>query len=416
MKILGIVAEYNPFHYGHLYHLNRSKEIIKPDYVIAIMSGNFTQRGEPALFDKWTRTKMALKNGIDAIIELPISYACQSAELFALGAMQLLDACNIITHISFASESGSLDPIYKIARILANEPAIYKKHLRHFLNKGLSYPNARNNALAYFADDLNMTKKDLNHLLQSPNSILGIEYIKAIIRINSNIDPVTFARKDAQYHDSKLKGKISSATAIRNKLKTTQCHECVRSTLPKSSYDIMTEAISKGRGPVFLDDFEQLILGTLRTMTAKQISEIMDVVEGLENRIKRASQDYDTIDKILENTITRRYVGTRIQRILINTLIRVTTDRIKTFNESVGPRYIRILGFKKDSQILMNKLKRSANLPIITKSTHFQRSDDELLREMFLLDTLSTDLYVLGMKSPNYRQGGLDFKTPPVIL
>lgn len=416
MKVLGIIAEYNPFHYGHLYHLSRSREIVKPDYVIAIMSGNFTQRGEPALLDKWLRTQMALKNGIDIVIELPVSYACQSAELFALGGVQLLNSCNIITHMSFASEIGHIDPLYAIAKILVEEPDEYKNSLRDNLDIGHSYPTARNNALLTVAETLKMSKSALNTLLQSPNSILGIEYLKALIRTDSPIEPITFPRKASQYHDRNIKSNIASATAIRDELQSFGLSKRIEQVIPPICFEIMEDTISKNRGPVFIENLEQLILGTLRIMTPKQIASIMDVEEGLENRIKRCALDSSTITELLESVSTRRYVYTRIQRIFINTLLNNTTAKLKSYAQAGGPQYIRILGFRKDAQFLMGQLKKSAKLPIITKSAHFQREQNKLLKEMFMTDVLATDLYILGTHDPLYRVGGQDFKTPPIIV
>lgn len=416
MKVLGVIAEYNPFHYGHLYHLTHSRELIKPDYVIAVMSGNFTQRGEPALFDKWLRTEMALKNGIDIVIELPVSYACQSAELFALGGVQLLNSLNIITHMSFASELGSIDPLHKIAKILVDEPEEFRYSLRENLDRGHSYPTARNNALLTLANDMEISKDELNILLQSPNSILGIEYIKALIRTNSQIKPITFPRVTAQYHDHKICDSIASATAIRNELQKSGLTDNVRRTLPDICFKIMEDAICENRGPIFLKDFEQLILGTLRIMDIDQIRKIMDVEEGLENRIKKYGMDSTTIEELLENITTRRYVSTRVQRIFINILLNNTTDKIRAFTEAGGPQYIRVLGFRKDSLTLMRKLKKSANIPIITKSAHFERENSKLLRDMFTIDVLATDIYGLGAANPHYRIGGQDFKKSPIIV
>ena len=193
MKILGIIAEYNPFHNGHLYHLMESRRIVNPEYTIAIMSGNFTQRGEPALFDKWIRTEMALKNGVDVVVELPTVYACQTAELFAFGGVQLLNQYNVITHMSFGSEVGDIEPLYEIAKILVNEPIEYGHLLKAYLDKGYSYPLSRNNALLALVDmwDMDISKHDLNTLLSSPNSILGLEYIKSnanFVFVNVNKD------------------------------------------------------------------------------------------------------------------------------------------------------------------------------------------------------------------------------------
>ncbi|HHW69788.1 MAG TPA: nucleotidyltransferase [Clostridiales bacterium] len=418
MKVLGIIAEYNPFHNGHLYHLMESKRIINPEYVIAIMSGNFTQRGEPALFDKWIRTEMVLKNGVDIVIELPTVYACQTAELFAQGGIQLLNYCNVVTHMSFGSEIGNIEPLYDIAKILIDEPIEYRHLLNLYLDKGLSYPSARNNALLELKDiyNMNISKCQLNKLLTSPNSILGLEYIKALINTNSSIIPISFPRKAVEYHDRNIVGNIASASAIREKLKTSRSLNPIQQFIPKLSFYILEKNISKDMGPVFIDNLEQLILGTLRRIPSEELASIMDVEEGLENRIKRYAAEVSSLEELLNKIKTRRYVLTRIQRILINMLLDITTHKVKLYNKAGGPQYIRILGFQKRALPLMQELKDKAMVPIITKSAHYQRENNTLLKDMFLTDVLATNIYRLGIPNPIYRSGGVDFKKPPVII
>lgn len=418
MKILGIIAEYNPFHNGHLYHLMESRRIVNPEYTIAIMSGNFTQRGEPALFDKWIRTEMALKNGVDVVVELPTVYACQTAELFAFGGVQLLNQCNVITHMSFGSEVGDIEPLYEIAKILVNEPIEYSHLLKAYLDKGYSYPLSRNNALLALVDmwDMDISKHDLNTLLNSPNSILGLEYIKALIATNSTIKPMSFPRVSVGYNDKDIVGDMASATAIREMLKKSGLSSTVQCSMPKPSVYIIKEAISQNIGPVFMENLEQLILGTLRMMTTKEMTNIMDVEEGLENRIKRYAMGASTLDEFLKQVSTRRYTFTRIQRILINILLNNTTHKIKLYNKAGGPQYIRILGFQKRALPLMRELKAKAKIPIITKSAHYQRQDNRLLKDMFLTDVLATDIYRLAIPNPSHRGGSVDFKKSPIII
>src|SRR5690606_29562879 len=281
-----------------------------------------------------------------------------------------------------------------------------------------SYPSARNNALLELKDiyNMNISKCQLNKLLTSPNSILGLEYIKALINTNSSIIPISFPRKAVEYHDRNIVGNIASASAIREKLKTSRSLNPIQQFIPKLSFYILEKNISKDMGPVFIDNLEQLILGTLRRIPSEELASIMDVEEGLENRIKRYAAEVSSLEELLNKIKTRRYVLTRIQRILINMLLDITTHKVKLYNKAGGPQYIRILGFQKRALPLMQELKDKAMVPIITKSAHYQRENNTLLKDMFLTDVLATNIYRLGIPNPIYRSGGVDFKKPPVII
>ena len=217
MNICGIVAEYNPFHNGHVYHIEETKKITECDGIVAIMSGNFIQRGVPALFDKWTRTKMALKNGVDLVIELPSYYATSSAEYFAQGSVALLDGLGVVKNISFGSNTTDIDALKRIANVLYLEPENYKKLLQSELKRGVSYPIARSNALKNFLKKEYDAKYIADILLDS-NNILGIEYLKALLYSNSQIKPVVVERKGSTYNSTEVIDNICSATAIRELL------------------------------------------------------------------------------------------------------------------------------------------------------------------------------------------------------
>ena len=214
-KVLGIIAEYNPFHNGHLYHLQKSLHDTGSSYSIAVISGNFTQRGSTSLVDKWTKTEIALKNGIDLVIELPLLYSISSAENFAEGAIKIFDSLKVVDYISFGSESGDISTLNTVADILYKEPREYKNILSHELGKGLSFPKARENAMLMYLKDI----RKFSSVLSSPNNILGIEYLKALKKYKSNITPVTVERFDSSYNDTSYTGNIASSTAIRNIVK-----------------------------------------------------------------------------------------------------------------------------------------------------------------------------------------------------
>jgi len=420
IKILGIIAEYNPFHNGHLYHLQQSISRVNPDYVIVVMSGHFTQRGEATIVDKWARTAMALHSGVDLVLELPVIYACQTAELFAYGGVQLLNYTGIVTHISFGSETTRLDVLDAIASILATEPDEYKKQLKYHLGNGLSFPQARLRALSdYIANNKSLfpcTPEELNNIITGSNTILAIEYLKAIKKTNSSIKPIVIERVGSSYNEQELKGKFSSATAIRNQLLTTKSIKELEKALPPHSVEILKKSICEGRGPVTNQSLEQIILGNIRRSSPEEIKRWMDVEEGLENRIKEYGQSCSSLDEFLAGTKTKRYVYTRLQRILIHGLLGITTELVEEYKKSSGPCYLRILGFREKSSQLLSYLKSNAQVPIISKAADYFHHGSEPLNKMFELDVLATDLYSLGFPEQCQRRGGQDFTHPIVII
>jgi predicted nucleotidyltransferase len=413
MKVLGIIAEYNPFHNGHMYHLNRSLELINPDYTIAVMSGHFTQRGEAAVIDKWERAEMALRNGIDVVLELPASYSSQTAELFAYGGIQILNHTGLVTHVSFGSEIGQIEPLAEIARVLSEEPPSFKVLLKQYLNQGLSFPQARYKAVVQHASKrcaLNFSENQWEKIINSSNSILAIEYLKALYRTNSSIKPFTVPRIGASYNAQEITGEISSATAIRNELLGQRCWDKIAHTMPEISFKILKYAIDSGKGPVTNQALEQLLLGTIRRTPLHEIKSWMDVDEGLENRIKECAMQAATLEEFMMLTKTKRYVYTRLQRILIHALLGLTKEKINWFRSSGGPQYLRILGFSKRAMPLLKQLKKAAKVPIVTKAARYHhRLKTPVAREMFNIDVLATDLYSLGIPQAHYRRGNRDF-------
>ncbi|NLN41550.1 MAG: nucleotidyltransferase [Clostridiales bacterium] len=410
IKVLGIVAEYNPFHNGHLYHLNKAVQLVQPDYIIAIMSGNFTQRGEPTIIDKWDRTRMALENGIHLVLELPTLYACQTAELFATGAIKTLHQTGLVTHIAFGSEYQNIEHLNTIARIFAEEPIEYKKLLKTHLTQGLSFPAARLKAVKQYikytqAKD-NLSSQIIDQILKGSNSILAIEYLKTLIRLKSPIQPMIIPRVGSSYNSVAIEGEYSSATAIRKSLLSWKKWDLVSHTLPHISLKILRDSINRGRGPVSINSFEQLLLGMIRQASPSEIASWMDVEEGLENRIKRYALECTSIEDFLLKAKTKRYTYTRLQRILTHGLLGIKTDDVIKFGINGGPSYIRILGFNAQATPLLNKLKKTSKLPIITKPSHYYRYNSDNINKIFEYEILATDLYVLGFPNPEQRRGG----------
>ena len=287
MNILGLVVEYNPFHNGHLYHLLKSKEITKATHTVAIMSGNFLQRGEPALFDKYTRARAAVENGVDLVIELPTLFACQSAEIFSHGAIATLNSLNCINSICFGSEVGNIDILYTISKILVNEPNEFKISLKKYLNDGMLFPTARSNALFDYINENNLvdiSRDELLSILNSSNNILGIEYIKSLLKLKSNIKPYTITRINSEYNSESIDSSICSATAIRKALKNTDDISFASKVVPLPTYNILKTNIEKSFNPIFDEMFFD-ILSSIILRDSNELDKYFDVNEGIENKI-----------------------------------------------------------------------------------------------------------------------------------
>ncbi|MBQ9280263.1 MAG: nucleotidyltransferase [Clostridia bacterium] len=410
MNICGIIAEYNPFHNGHLHHIEETKRITGSDAVVAIMSGNFIQRGVPALFDKWTRANMALQNGIDLVIELPLYYATSSAEYFAQGSVSLLDGLGVINNISFGSNTDDIDTLKRIANVLYLEPEKYKKMLESELKRGTSYPMARSNALKNFLKK-EYDAKYIADILMDPNNILGIEYLKALLTSNSQIKPVAVLRKGGDYNSKTVVNHTCSATAIREFLEKGDL-KTVEDVMPKSSFDILNQEILNGRAPMFLRHFESEILYALRKSSTEELASIADVTEGLENLLKKAAAEGTELEGFIDIIKTKRYTRTRIQRILLHTLLDIRKCEIEDYK--YNPQYIRVLGFTKNGEKVLSQISNNSNLPIITSPSKYLKSATPIGKMMLEKDILGTNIYTLGYQIPKYRSMNLDYTTPVI--
>lgn len=421
MKVLGIIAEYNPFHLGHLYHIRHAKQLTGATHTICIMSGNFLQRGEPSIVNKWARAKMALLQGIDLVLELPVCYSIQTAQFFAFGAVSSLHLTEIVDYLCFGSESGDLSALKDIAKILLDEPDEYKYNLKHNLSKGLQFPKAQANSLVNYVtkySKLNMDNTKIYQLINSPNNILGIEYLKTLLKLKSPIIPITFKRLKSHYHSDDLSEDIVSAKAIRKHIVDSEYESNllnIRKNVPIETLDILQEEFSKGKGPIVKDDFSQILLYRLRCSSRDDLLKIFDVTEGLENRILRKSHKCGSFSTLVDNLKTKRYTTTKIQRILFNLLINIDKSDITNFY-NIGPQYFRVLGFSRKGQEIINKIKNKSPIPIITKTSHYKKFHIYYLRRMIEYDIAATDLYSLAYKNSNLRKKGWDFLNDPVIV
>lgn len=405
MNITGIITEYNPFHLGHELHLKSSKEITNCDGVICVMSGNFVQRGLPALTDKWTRTKMALEAGVDLIVELPTLFATSSAEFFAFGAVSLLNSLNVVNNICFGSECGDIDLIKKLSEIIINEPPLFKEYLKDYLKdylkEGLPFPKARSEALMKYLDDNNY-KIDFSYLekvLNSSNNILAIEYCKSLYKLQSSIKPFTIQRLGADYNDEKLsKNEIASASAIRKSIYTSNIEESL-DFMPEYSYNLL-----KNTSFSDLDKMFDLVKYAI-VSNPNVLKEIPEASEGIDNKIIQNIGKANSLDELINLCKSKRYSYTRLNRILCHVLLNVNKDLLSLRKSS--PNYLRILGFNNKGREILKEIKKNSEINIVNKLS--KAKADPLLE----FDIKATNIY--SFLNPSVKINS-DYLISPIIF
>lgn len=386
---VGIIAEYNPFHKGHKLHIANTRTLTGADNVIAIISGSFVQRGEPAITDKFTRTRMALLNGVDMVLELPAAYATGAADVFALGAVDSLEKSGIVDTLSFGTEAGDITLFKEAAQLLVNESEEFKAELRKHLEGGISYAAARQAALN------RVLSRDMS-FLSKPNNILALEYLKAIVKLNSSIIPVTIRREISSYNSTEMTGDISSAAAIRHSIFNHEW-DIALAAVPSNCQPMLKEVVF-GKKP-HIDSYSQVLKYILLTKTKDELAEIDDISEGLENRILSAAS-LDTISKIADAVKSKRYTHSRVRRALLHVLLGITKS-----DAQKGVEYIRVLGFKRSRAHLVSELAKNAKVPVIT---NVKNAPTGLLsKELFV-----TDMYYM----PLTGEVNKDLTTPMVIV
>jgi len=410
-KVLGIVAEYNPFHNGHFYHMQESKKITEADSCICVISGNFTQRGEPSIVNKWAKTYMALCCGADLVIELPTIYSISSAENFASGAIKIFDSLKIVTDISFGAECNDLATLNNIANVFYSEPANYKTILNHELKRGLSYPMARENAVLMYLNDI----KRYANVLTNSNNILAIEYLKTLKQQKSMIQPNIVPRKNVYYNDQKIVDDFASATAIR-KLMLNREYAEVRKVVPRSTYQIIGEEYKKNHIILGIKKYEKEIIYALRVMPIEEIQNLPDVNEGLEFAIKKAASETNNIEELIEKVKSKRYTQTRIQRILLYVLLGITKKDMEDSKKMVP--YVRVLGFNSRGKILISEImNQNPKLNMITsvgKYVNKKMPKNKQLTRMLDLDINATNIYTLGYGGES--KANLDYTQNMIII
>lgn len=420
MKLVGLVVEYNPFHNGHLYHLTESKKITNATHSIAVMSGNFLQRGEPALFDKHTRAKMAVLSGVDLVVELPTLFACQSAEIFAHGAITLLNSLNCVNYISFGSEEGDVNILYQIAKVLSFEPVDFKNILKNYLDDGLLFAVARSKALydyIYQNKILDIDEDKLNEILNSSNNILGIEYIKSLIKLNSSIEPFTISRIQADYNSSVIDGDICSATAIRNYLRSSINLDVISDVVPPSTLSVIKECIDSKFNPMFdeyyFDNINQIILRDINIL-----KNYFDINEGIENKIYKSVFTSTSLDDLHQSIKSKRYTLTRIKRMLNNILLGVTKDDMNNIKSIDSLPYVRVLAFNDKGREVIKQIKLNSDITIVNKFANVDTHNDTIFETLIDYDIKSSNIFnlVYYKYNKNKLKGPMDFYLSPVYV
>lgn len=364
MKVLGLIVEYNPFHYGHLYHLNKAKELLDPDLTIAVMSSHFVQRGEPAISDKWTRAQIAIKNGIDLVIELPFVYSVQSADYFAHGAIDLLAKLNV-TDIVFGSENGNINIFQDIAHTIKSNQETYNDLIKKQMNDGLRYPDACNQALSLL----------MNKTVTTPNDLLGLAYVKEIVDHDYSIKMHCIKRTN-DYHSLQIEA-ISSASAIRHAL--------------KNKIDITNQLCNykEYQEFYFLDDLFPYLRYKILTTSKESLKQLHLVDEGIENLLKEKILVSNNMEQLITNLSSKRYTRSRIQRMLIHILMNNTKNRII---DAMQVNYIRVLKMNKNGQAYLNKIKKDCKYKLVTNfSSYVHPALDIEFKATKLLSCLSNN-------------------------
>lgn len=435
MKTAGIIAEYNPFHRGHEYQIQYTKQKLGADYVIVAMSGDYVQRGTPALLSKHARAEMALRCGADLVLEMPVSVCTASAEAFAMGGISLLDGLGVVDILCFGSEAGEISALKELAEILVKEPEEYKILLKQFLSQGLSFPAARSQALTeYFKNPCNFNGDDfggiltplfneVTQILNTPNNILGIEYCKALLRLNSPIRPVTLRRKGMGYHntasDLNSVSDFASASAIRELICTSNNDNC-RGYSSKNVSDILASWIPSGAFEIFRmllnsqeflteDVLDSILSYCLLQKNVSELTSFLDVSESLAQRIVNQRNLLQGFSKSASVLKTKELTQTRIQRALLHIIL-----GIRQVPEKVP--YARVLGFKKENSFLLKTIKNNSRIPVITKLADASSLLDSQAQELLKETTFASNLYESLLAQKNGRKFIHEYEKQIVII
>jgi predicted nucleotidyltransferase len=421
MSVTALIVEYNPFHNGHQYHLNQSKKITQNDDLIVIMSGNFTQRGEAALLDKWARTEQALSCGADLVLELPLTYNIRSAEYFAHYSVLSLAKSNLVDSIVFGSEAGEIKILAAVAEALVKESSNFKKELQKHLANGVDFPTARRRALLTCYQSNSELKKynksRIEKILKAPNNILGIEYLKALSRLNSSIKAYTIKRVGADYYSQEVNENYASASLIRNLINSKPQAEALaaaQNLMPAASWKILKKEIEKGR--FVKKDYKTKILSKtvdqLRRSRAEDLIKFKGIKNGLENRIIEKAAASFKAESFLDTLKSKNLTESRIKRKLLQVYFGLDAEKIN-IAENNAPHYLRVLGLKKNKEYLLSQLQQKSEVEIIinpaAKINEINLNTQDPLVLSLSFDLLASDLYALLYQNSDHSKARRDF-------
>ena len=427
MKISGIIAEYNPFHNGHKYHLEQTRRLAGADYVIAVLSGDFVQRGMPAVIDKYARTEMALKNGVDLVLELPAVYATGSAEFFAMGAVSLLDKLGCVNSLCFGSEWGQIEPLSSVASLLLEEPEAYRTLLQRHLKAGHSYPKSRSLALQYA-----LSQETGDSIINSPNNILGVEYIKVLQKRHSAIRPFTIQRQGSPYHElaldnsqyTEVSGKpvfFSSASAIRQqiaKFDNTAAYADMadmKAHIPETVFRLLSAQFGK-TFPVSSYDFSSLLFYKLLLENKKGFSRYQDMTPAISDKIRKNLNRYEHFEQFCGLLKSKDITYSRISRCLLHILLDMAEERLQEYSSQDFIFYARILGFRKSCAPLLTAIKANASIPLISKLADARFSLNDTGFSMLEKDIQASHIYSSVISAKFGHPFPNEYTRPLVIL
>lgn len=410
MKVVGIVAEYNPFHNGHKYQMDKIKKETGADYVIIAMSGNFLQRGVPALCDKFIRTEMALQCGADLVIEIPTLWSTASAEYYAHAGVALLAATGVVTHIAFGAETDDLASLLEVSSILKEEPDVYRAVLANSIRSGNAFPVARKNALTTSLP--HFTEEKLNELLNNPNNILALEYLKAM---PDSIQPILIKREGAGYHNTEIDTELPSASAIREAVFGDAELEAVSNAMPKEAFALLKNAY-KCNQLMTTNDFSESLGYCLLSQLHTGFASYADCNQDLSNKIKNALNDYVYFEDFIDTLKTKDMTYTRVNRCLLHILLGIKQADY-TIGRAIGlAPYLRILGFKNESSNILSKIKRQSETPIISKAADASTLLDYETNKFFDKDVFASNLYYQHVARKSGTKPKNEYSNKIVIL
>lgn len=418
MKVVGIITEYNPFHNGHKYQIENLKKRTGADYCIVVMSGNFLQRGVPALCSKYDRARMALSCGVDLVLELPTLWATSSAELFAKGGVSVLANTGVVTHLGFGAETDDLELLRTVSSILKEEPSEYTTALRDALRQGEAFPVARAKALCSVLNGYSDIY--LEEVLSSPNNILALEYLKAL---PEHITPVLVQRKGAGYHDTSMDTELPSASAIREALFSTKPDtsagnvsvDMLATAMPEKAYEVLQGCIAQN-ALINTADLSEILGYRLLSLSREELPVFADCSEELANTISNRLSNYQGFDTFCQELKSKNYTYTRISRTLLHILLNIKEKDIEIGRQAGYAPYLRVLGFRKESSELLSAIKKEAQTPLITKVADYTSYFDNHTNPLMELDLYASALYQQILTTRKGVAPSNDYVHPIVIL